>query len=93
MLISFGDRRTNKIRNAERVKDVLTDIQNTARRKLRKLNNSRHISDLLIHPYSKLEKWKGNLKEFYSIPINNRWPIMVTCHSCHAEEVLTIPYH
>jgi len=84
MLVSFGDKRTNRIWNGERVKDFSIEIQDTARRKLRMLNNSHNISDLLIPPSNKLEKLKGNLKEFYSIRINNQWRIIFKWNSGNA---------
>ncbi|HUZ60237.1 MAG TPA: type II toxin-antitoxin system RelE/ParE family toxin [Hanamia sp.] len=84
MLVSFGDKRTNRIWNGERVKDFSIEIQDIARRKLRMLNNSHNISDLLIPPSNKLEKLKGNLKEFYSIRINNQWRIIFKWNSGNA---------
>ena len=93
MLISFGDKRTDKIWNGERVKDFSTDIQETARRKLRMLNNSHTISDLLIPPSNKLEKLKGNQKNFYSIRINNKWRIIFKWSNGNAEDVQIVDYH
>lgn len=93
MLISFGDKRTNKIWNGERLKDFPTDIQETARRKLRMLNNSHTVSDLLIPPSNRLEKLKGNFKSFYSIRINNQWRIIFKWSNGNAEDVQIIDYH
>lgn len=76
MLISFGDKRTKKIWNGEHINDFSTDIQETTRRKLRMLNNSHTIPDLLIPPSNRFEKLKGDLKGFYSIRINNQWRII-----------------
>ena len=73
MLISFGDKDTKKIWEGEKVKGLSTEIQEKARRKLRMLNNSQDLNDLQIPPSNRLEKLKGNLKDFYSIRINNQW--------------------
>ena len=71
MIISFDDKDTKKIWEGLRVKSFSTDIQVTARRKLRMLNNSQDLNDLLIPPSNRLEKLKGNLKDFYSMLIED----------------------
>lgn len=93
MLSSFGDKDTKKIWEGERVKGFSTEIQETARRKLRMLNNSQDLTDLLIPPSNKLEKLKGNFKEFYSIRINDQWRIIFKWNNGNAEEVKIIDYH
>jgi len=93
MIISFGDKETKKIWEGERVKSLATDIQETARRKLRMLNNSQDLTDLLIPPSNRLEKLKGNLKEFYSIRINNQWRIIFKWNNGNVEKVEIIDYH
>ncbi|MEI6265935.1 MAG: type II toxin-antitoxin system RelE/ParE family toxin [Sphingobacteriia bacterium] len=93
MLTSFGDKDTKKIWEGERVKGFSTEIQEMARRKLRMLNNSQDLNDLLIPPSNRLEKLKGNLKEFYSIRINNQWRIVFKWKNGNAEEVEIIDYH
>lgn len=93
MLSSFGDKDTKKIWEGERVKRFSTEIQETARRKLRMLNNSQDLTDLLIPPSNRLEKLKGNLKEFHSIRINNQWRIIFKWNNGNAEGVEIIDYH
>jgi len=93
MLTSFGDKDTPKTWEGERVRGCSTEIQETARRKLRMLNNSQDLNDLLIPPSNRLEKLKGNLKEFYSIIINNQWRIVFKWKNGNAEEVQIIDYH
>lgn len=93
MLSSFGDKDTKKIWEGERVKGFSTGIQETARRKLRMLNNSQDLTDLLIPPSNRLEKLKGNFKEFYSIRINDQWRIIFKWNNGNAEEVKIIDYH
>jgi len=93
MLSSFGNKDTKKIWEGERVKGFSTEIQETARRKLRMLNNSQDLTDLLIPPSNRLEKLKGNFKEFYSIKINNQWRIIFKWNNGNAEEVEIIDYH
>ena len=93
MIISFGDKRTKKIWEGEHVKGFSTDIQEIARRKLRMLNNSQDLNDLMIPPSNRLEKLKGNLKDYYSIRINNQWRIIFKWNNGNAEQIEIIDYH
>ncbi len=93
MLISFGNKDTKNIWDGERVKGLSVEIQEAARRKLRMLNNSQDLIDLQIPPSNRLEKLKGDLKEFYSIRINNQWRIIFKWNNGNAEEVKIIDYH
>lgn len=93
MLTSFGDKDTKKIWEGERVKHLSADIQEIARRKLRMLNNSQDLTDLKIPPSNRLEKLKGNLKDFYSIRINNQWRIIFKWNKGNADRVEIIDYH
>ena len=93
MIISFGNSNTEKIWNGERVKRLPKEIQEMGRRKLRMLNNSHSLGDLLVPPSNKLEKLSGNLKGYYSIRINDQWRIIFKWNSGNAFEVEIIDYH
>jgi proteic killer suppression protein len=93
MIVSFGDKTTQKIWEGERVKGFATDIQETTRRKLRMLNNSIDLKDLMIPPSNKLEKLKGNLKDFFSIRVNDQWRIIFKWENGNAHNVELIDYH
>ena len=93
MIVSFGDKTTQKIWEGEWVKGFSTDIQETARRKLRMLNNSFDIKDLMIPPSNRLEKLKGNRKDFYSIRVNDRWRLIFRWENSNAFNVELIDYH
>ena len=69
------------------------EIQEVARRKLRMINNSTDITDLTIPPANRLEKLKGDLKNYYSIRINNQWRIIFMWQDGNAYEVSIIDYH
>jgi proteic killer suppression protein len=93
MLTSFGNKDTQKIWEGERVKGLPTEVQEIARRKLRMLNNSQNLTDLMIPPSNRLEKLKGTLKNFYSIRVNDQWRIIFKWNNGNAEEVELIDYH
>ena len=92
-MISFGDKNTEKIWNGMAVKKPSIEIQEIGRRKLRMLHNSIDINDLKIPPSNRLEKLKGNLKDFYSIRINNQWRIIFKWENNNAFEVEILDYH
>ena len=93
MIISFRDKNTKKIWEGEWVRGLSTEIQDLARRKLRMLNNSQDLADLKIPPSNRLEKLKGNFKDFYSVRINNQWRIIFKWKNGSASEVEIIDYH
>ncbi|OYU84415.1 MAG: plasmid maintenance system killer family protein [Flavobacterium sp. BFFFF2] len=93
MIVSFKDKETEKIWNGIVSKKLPREIQDTARRKLRMINNSIDVNDLRIPPANRLENLKGNLKEFYSIRINNQWRIIFKWDNGNALEVEIIDYH
>lgn len=93
MIISFGSSDTEKVWNGTRVKKLPTEIQSVGRRKLRMINNSVNLTDLKVPPANRLEKLSGNLKNYYSIRINNQWRIIFKWNSGNASEVEIIDYH
>jgi len=93
MILSFGSKDTEKIWDGIRVSKLPFDIQTTGRRKLRMINNSQSLNDLMVPPSNKLEKKKGNLKDYYSIRINDQWRIIFKWKDGNASEVEIIDYH
>jgi proteic killer suppression protein len=93
MITSFGDKSTQKIWQGDRVVSYSTELQETARRKLRMLNNSHDLNDLMVPPSNRLEKLKGNWKEYYSIRVNGQWRLLFRWNNGNADEVRLIDYH
>lgn len=91
MIVSFGSKNTSKIWNGERVKNLPYEIQQSARRKLRMINNAQDLFDLRIPPSNHLERLKGTL--FFSIRINIQWRIIFKWEEGRASEVEIIDYH
>jgi proteic killer suppression protein len=75
MIKSFNSKETEKIWNGNFSKRYPEDIQDSARKKLRMLNNSYELSDLIIPPSNRLGKPKGDRRGQYSIRINDQWRI------------------
>ena len=86
MIISFGSKETEKIWDGEWIKKIPIEIQQTGR-KLRMLNNSQNIADLMIPPSNRHEKLSGKLNDCYSIRINDQWRIIFKWENNHSYEV------
>jgi proteic killer suppression protein len=93
MIQSFSSKETEKIREGSRSSKLPNTIQEIARRKLRMLNNSLDLKDLTIPPCNRLEKFKGELDEFYSIRINDQWRIRFKRIDGYSYNVEIIDYH
>lgn len=93
MILSFGDKETEKIWKGHLSRKLPGEIQNIARRKLRMISNSSDIADLRIPPANRLEKLKGDLIQYYSIRINNQWRIIFMWENGNASAVKIVDYH
>jgi len=93
MIVSFGSKETERIWNGVRINKMPNEIQAVGRRKLRMLNNSQNLNDLKIPPSNRLEKLTGNLKEYYSIRINDQWRIIFRWKDSNSADVTIIDYH
>ena len=93
MIISFGDKQTQRIWEGEQVTSRPRELQRIARRKLRMLDAANHLFDLTTPPSNRLERLKGRLKDYYSIRINSQWRIVFQWIDNHAYEVQIADYH
>jgi toxin HigB-1 len=93
MIISFGFKDSEKIWLGERSKKIPIEIQQIGRRKLRMINNSQELKDLIIPPSNRLEKLKGKSKDFFSIRINDQWRIVFKWENNNAYEVEILDCH
>ena len=93
MIKSFNSKETEKIWNGNFSKRYPENIQDLARKKLRMLNNSYELSDLMIPPSNRLEKLKGDREGQYSIRINKQWRICFNWNEDDAFNVEITDYH
>ena len=70
MIISFGDKETERFYISGKSKKYPQTILKTALRKLDYLNAAKDINDLKVPPGNRLELLKGKYKSMYSIGIN-----------------------
>jgi proteic killer suppression protein len=93
MINSFKDKEAEKIWNGNVSTGLPLEIQHIARRKFRMINNSQSINDLRIPPGNRLEKLQGDLKNKYSIRINDQWRIVFCWDDNHSSEIEIVDYH
>lgn len=93
MIQSFADRETELIWSGRRSRAFPPDIQATALRKLRLLNQARVLQDLRIPPGNRLEALKGERTGQHSIRINNQWRICFIWQEGGPSHVEIIDYH
>ena len=93
MISLFKDKEAEKIWNGNVSTKLPFEIQHIARRKLRMINNSQSINDLRIPPGNRLEKMQGDLKNKYSIRINDQWRIVFRWDGSNSSEIEIIDYH
>ncbi|MBS0456586.1 MAG: type II toxin-antitoxin system RelE/ParE family toxin [Proteobacteria bacterium] len=93
MIRDFIDKEAEKIWRGVVSRQLPTDIQPIARRKLRMLNNAHVLDDLRIPPANRLEALKGSRKGQYSIRINDQWRTCFRWTHADAHGVKIVDYH
>ncbi|KKB12603.1 plasmid maintenance system killer protein [Devosia geojensis] len=93
MIRGFADSETELIWSGRRSRKLPPDIQATALRKLRLLNQARVLADLRVPPGNRLELLKGNRAGQYSIRINEQWRICFIWQEGGPSSVEIVGYH
>lgn len=92
MIRSFGDKPTEALFWDEFVRQF-QGFARPAKRKLEAINAAVRLEDLKVPPANRLEKLKGNLKDFYSIRINDQWRVIFRWVDGDAHDVRIVDYH
>jgi toxin HigB-1 len=93
MIQSFADTETALIWSGRRSRRLPADLQATALRKLRLLNQARVLSDLRAPPGNRLEALKGERAGQYSIRVNDQWRICFNWREGGPADVEIVDYH
>lgn len=93
MIRSFADRETERLWKAVRSRKLPSDIQQTARRKLRQLDASERLDEMAVPRGNRLEELKGDRKGTYSVRINDQWRITFRWRDGDAHDVRIEDYH
>jgi toxin HigB-1 len=81
------------LRLADQVVKEFEGFARRAKRKLEALHAAARLEDLRVPPSNHLERLKGDLKEFYSIRINDQWRIVFRWVDGDAHSVAIVDYH
>ncbi len=92
MIRSFGDKWTEALFRDEVVRKF-QGIARPAKRKLEALNAASRLDDLLVPPSNRLEKLKGDMRDFYSIRVNDQWRVIFKWLDGEPWEVRIVDYH
>ena len=92
MIRSFGDKRTEALFRDERIRQF-EGFARPAKRKLEAINAATRVEDLTVPPSNRLEKLKGDLKEFHSVRINDPWRVIFKWFKGEPHEVRIVDYH
>ena len=92
MIRSFGDKRTQALFQDERVRQF-EGFARAAKRKLEAVNAASRLDDLAIPPSNRLEKLKGDLKDFHAIRINDQWRVIFKWIEGEPHNVRIVDYH
>jgi len=93
MILSFRSKETEAVWRGEASRRLPPEIQQTARRKLRMLNNARSLIDLRVPPANRLEALKGDRKGQHAIRINDQWRICFVWTDTGPANVEIVDYH
>jgi toxin HigB-1 len=92
MIRSFGDKRTEALFRDEFVRQF-QGIARPAKRKLEAVHAASRLEDLMVPPSNRLEKLKGDLKDFHSIRINDQWRVIFKWIDGEPQAVRIVDYH
>jgi len=93
VIISFADKKTEKLWNRLRGHGFPNAIERVALRKLTQIHRSRELNDLRRPPGNRLEALKGDRKGQHSLRINDQWRICFRWRGEDAHEVEIVDYH
>ncbi len=93
MIQSFADTETEKIWSGVMSRKLPPDIQATALRKLRLLNQAQVLQDLRAPPANRLKALVGERKGQHAIRINDQWRICFVWEKGGPINVEIVDYH
>ena len=93
MIVSFGDKESEKIFNLTFSRKIASAIQERAYHKLVAIHEAVNLENLRQPPSNRLELMKGKLAGFHSIRINKQWRIIFRWEGQDARDVQITDYH
>ena len=92
MIRSCGDKRTQALFDDEVVRDFAS-VARRAKRKLEAIHAAIRLEDLTVPPSNRLEKMRGNLREFHWVRIDDQWRVILRWREGDAFDVRIVDHH
>ena len=93
MIQSFRSKETEQIWQEKGSRNLPSNIQRAALRKLFILHSAERLEDLRMPPGNRLERLKGQRAEEPSIRINDQWRICLVWNEGDAYQVEIVDYY
>ena len=97
MILSFADQETQDIFDGKKTKSAIKRLDpilwTVAQRKLHIIKAATVLDDLRIPPGNRVEMLRGDLKDFFSIRINDQYRIIFQWSGQDAMRVKITDYH
>lgn len=96
MIVSFGNKLAKDLVEGNISREVRAfpqELYRRARMKLAHVHEAYQLKDLTVIPGNRLEKLRGDRKDYYSIRINDQWRIVFRFSETNAYEVSVEDYH
>lgn len=93
MILSFGNKESEKIFNLTFSRKIPREIQERAYHKLVAVHEAEALENLRQPPGNRLEPLRGELTGFHSIRINGPWRIVFRWEGKDARDVKITDYH
>ena len=79
--------------NSRQARKVPSEVHERTRRLMDQLNAAPSLDFLKIPPSNRLEKLRGNLRDFWSLRINNQWRLIFRWEGNDALDVEICDFH
>jgi toxin HigB-1 len=93
MIMSFADRETERLWLTGKNRRLPSEVAHRALAKLQSLNVAENIDRMGLPPANRLKKLSGDMKDYWSIRINNQWRLIFRFHKGDAYDVAILDYH
>ena len=93
MIASFKDADAKQLYETGKNRRIPSEIERSALRKLKLLNNADDLNDLRVPPGNHLEALSGDREGQHSIRINDRYRICFVWRGAQAHDIEIVDYH
>lgn len=96
MILSFRSKTAQEIfdgKSSRLARKIPSELHSKVHRLFDQLNAVTKIETLRVPPSNRLEKLKGDLKQYWSLRINQQWRVIFQWEDGNAHQVDVVDYH